>query len=46
MTNIGGEPVIYSVGPDGKDDQGRVDVWKSSQPGKLGDLLFRLKATQ
>jgi hypothetical protein len=46
MTNIGGEPVIYSVAMDGKDDQGRVDVWKSSQPGKLGDILFRLKAPQ
>ena len=42
MTTVNGEPVIYSVGMDGKDDQGRVDIWKSAQPGKIGDLLFRL----
>ena len=46
MTMIDDEPVIYSVAMDGKDDRGRVDVWKSAQPGKIGDLLFRLNATR
>ncbi len=46
MTTVNGEPVIYSVAMDGKDDGGRIDVWKSSQRGKLGDLLFRLNASQ
>ena len=46
MTMVNGEPVIYSVAMDGKDDRGRVDVWESSQRGKLGDLLFRLNASQ
>jgi len=43
MTTINGEPVIYSVAMDGKDDRGRVDIWKSPQPGQVGDLLFRLQ---
>jgi hypothetical protein len=43
MTMIDGQPVIYSVGMDGKDDGGRVNIYKSSRPGRLGDLLFRLK---
>ena len=40
MTALQGEPVIYSVGPDGKDDQATV-VWDMI-PGHAGDYVFRL----
>ncbi len=35
----GGQPVVYSVGKDGKDDGGKVDSKNDSQPG---DLIYRL----
>jgi hypothetical protein len=35
----GGQPVVYSVGKDGKDDGGTVDSKNDSQPG---DLIYRL----
>ena len=40
MAVIDGEPVIYSIGPDGKDDQGALD-WKNDT--KPGDALFRIE---
>ncbi len=33
------QPVVYSVGKDGKDDGGKVDSKNDSQPG---DLIYRL----
>jgi hypothetical protein len=39
MAVIDGQPVIYSVGRDGKDDKGRVD---SKLDAQAGDLLFQL----
>ena len=36
---IGGEPVIYSVGSDQKDDGGTVDWKGDTQPG---DFIFRI----
>ena len=41
MTILDGQPVIYSVGPDGKDDQARKEC---ISPGtdSAGDLIFRL----
>ncbi len=41
MTIIDGEPVIYSIGQDGRDDGGRID---SNADRKLGDQTFRLPA--
>jgi hypothetical protein len=38
MTVIGKTPVIYSVGPDGKDDKA-LSEWE----GGPGDLIFRLE---
>ncbi len=35
----GGQPVVYSIGKDGKDDGGKVDSKNDSQPG---DLVYRL----
>jgi hypothetical protein len=40
MTLLQGEPVVYSVGEDGKDDRAMADWRFGSQPG---DLLFRLQ---
>jgi hypothetical protein len=40
MTVLDGAPVIYSVGPDGKDDKALV-VWDLA-PGHPGDYVFRL----
>jgi hypothetical protein len=37
---IGGKPVVYSVGKDGKDDGGTVD-WEYGQ--KPGDFIFRIR---
>ena len=36
-----GKQVIYSVGPDGKDDKAEVE-WNWAQKG-LGDFIFRLE---
>jgi hypothetical protein len=41
MAIIDGEPVIYSVGMDGRDDGGRVDSDYDRRPG---DQTFRLPA--
>jgi len=41
MTTIGGHPIIYSVGPDGRDDGGQVE-WDEHTQSSKGDLLFRL----
>ncbi len=40
LATVDGQPVIYSIGKDGKDDGGRVD-WDSTK--RPGDVLFRLK---
>ena len=40
MTVLQGTPVIYSVGPDGKDDKAQV-IW-DLVPGHPGDYVFRL----
>ena len=40
MTVIEGAPVVYSVGPDGKDDKA-LKVW-NFRPGEPGDYVFRL----
>jgi len=42
MAVIGGEPVVYSIGPDGVDDQALVDAQLGRNPN--GDILFRLPA--
>jgi hypothetical protein len=42
MAIIGGEPVIYSIGGDGRDDGGQID---SNNDHRLGDRTFRLPAT-
>ncbi|MGO9465469.1 MAG: hypothetical protein ACLQVF_15100 [Isosphaeraceae bacterium] len=36
---LGGQPVVYSVGKDGKDDGGKVD---SKNDRQFGDLIYRL----
>lgn len=36
---VGGEPLVYSVGKDGRDDRGRIEFDKDRNSG---DLLFRL----
>ena len=43
MAIIDGEPVIYSVGKDGRDDGGRID---SDLDRKPGDRTFRLPAVK
>ena len=45
MTTVDGRPVIYSVGPDGKDDRALVE-WNLSTRNSTGDLLFRLPVPQ
>jgi hypothetical protein len=37
---VGGEPVVYSVGADGRDDGGLTD-WANGQ--RPGDFLFRMR---
>lgn len=37
---IDGQPVVYSVGRDGKDDGGRIDCDRDMRPA--GDLIYRL----
>jgi hypothetical protein len=43
MAIIDGEPVIYSIGKDGRDDGGRID---SNADRKPGDQTFRLPAVK
>jgi hypothetical protein len=43
LVTLGGEPVVYSVGRDGKDDGGQKD---SKNDAQTGDLLFRLPAIE
>jgi len=43
LVTLGGEPVVYSVGRDGKDDGGQKDSNKDMQ---AGDLLYRLPAIE
>jgi hypothetical protein len=42
MTVIERKPVIYSVGPDGKDDKAILESKGGNQPG---DLIFRLESS-
>jgi hypothetical protein len=46
IATVAGQPVIYSVGPDGKDDGGVVSWNEQHQfrPGGPGDYTFRLPA--
>ena len=44
LTVIDGEPVIYSVGDDGRDDRALKDADLGRKPGTEGDYLFRFKA--
>jgi len=39
MAIVDGEPVIYSIGKDGRDDGGRIDSRGDRSPG---DQVFRL----
>lgn len=41
MGSVAGKPVIYSVGPDGKDDQAKVE-WNYG-PRNSGDFIFQLE---
>ena len=41
MTTIDGRPVVYSVGLDERDDQGRIE-WDFNVRNPQGDILFRL----
>ena len=41
MGTVKGKTVIYSVGPDGKDDKAQVE-WNLA-PGKPGDYIFQLE---
>jgi hypothetical protein len=43
LVSVNGEPVIYSVGRDGKDDGGEKD---SKNDAQAGDLLYRLPAIE
>ena len=43
MVIIDGEPVVYSVGKDGRDDRGRID---SDGDRKAGDHVYRLPAVE
>jgi len=42
MGSLAGKPVIYSVGPDGKDDKAQVE-WNFGHD-KPGDFIFRLES--
>ena len=46
MIVIEGKPLIYSVGRDGKDDQGRVEERDRNRRKWRGDIVFRLQAPQ
>jgi hypothetical protein len=39
---VDGEPLVYSIGPDDRDDGGRIEA--ESKPQPRGDLRFRIKA--
>ena len=41
MATLGGQPVVYSVGKDGRDDGGSEDSDFDRRPG---DLTFRIPA--
>ncbi|MBN1588030.1 MAG: hypothetical protein JW888_00780 [Pirellulales bacterium] len=45
MTTVDGQPVVYSVGLDGKDDRARTE-WGLGTRNPTGDLLFRLSVTR
>jgi hypothetical protein len=40
---LDGQPVVYSVGRDGKDDGGRIDSDRDQRPA--GDLIYRMTPT-
>ena len=40
LTALDGQPVVYSVGRDGKDDGGQIDSDRDQRPS--GDLIDRL----
>lgn len=40
LANLSGEPIIYAVGSDGKDDGGQKDSNRDSLP--TGDVIYRL----
>jgi hypothetical protein len=42
FTTIGGKPVVYSLGPDGNDDQG-LKEW-THDPKHPGDWTFRMES--
>jgi hypothetical protein len=47
MAVIDGKPVIYSVGPDGQDDQASIEwnlIDEYLHPRKKGDFVFRLES--
>ena len=41
LTTVDAQTVIYSIGPDGQDDDGQVE-WAGDTPSGKGDLSFRL----
>ena len=41
MRSVAGEPVIYSVGPDGKDDKAQLE-WNLDRR-KAGDFIIELE---
>ena len=43
MTTIQGRPVIYSVGPDGKDDRAQAAKWDNNRRTFRGDFVFHLQ---
>jgi hypothetical protein len=45
-TTFMGRPVVYSIGPDGKDDRGQEAKWDSKSTNWQGDFPFRLNATR
>jgi hypothetical protein len=44
LTLLNGQPVVYSIGRDGKDDDGQVDSDRDQRPA--GDLIYRLMPVQ
>jgi hypothetical protein len=44
LTSLDGQPVVYSVGRDGKDDGARTDSDRDTRP--TGDLIYRLPPVQ
>jgi hypothetical protein len=44
LAAVDGEPFVYSVGRDGKDDGGLVDSDRDQRPA--GDLIYRLPAIE